>query len=157
MLHKKDVLLIGALLVLAGSAFFALPLFRRGPVEGSGSLLYISYSVGGKERKLLPLTREERVVVDQGGGMINTLHVWPGGVEMESSSCHNQLCVYQGPVTPDNWDSRPLMHMIVCAPHQLVVELLEAAELPLTQTYYGQKIRLAERRICPPASLCSRI
>ncbi|MCL1854472.1 MAG: NusG domain II-containing protein [Clostridia bacterium] len=138
MIHKKDIVLIGSLLALAAGAFLALPFFRRGPIGTQEPRLYIRYQVGGEEAALLPLTREERVVVNQGEGKVNTLRVWPGGVEMESSSCHNQLCVYQGPVTPDNWDSRPLMAMIVCAPHRLVVELLEAAEPPPASAAGGE-------------------
>lgn len=134
MFRKKDILLIFLLLALAGGLLLALPLLRpKGPdpaeVPAGQAALYVRYSIGGEAVATLPLTREESVTIDQGNGMVNVLHLSPQGFFMESSTCHNQLCVYQGQVDLENRDTRPLMNMVVCAPHRVVAELLLAAEV----------------------------
>ncbi|MEA5013069.1 MAG: NusG domain II-containing protein [Candidatus Limiplasma sp.] len=130
MFRKKDILLIFLLVVLAGGLLLALPLLHQSPPGPSAgeAALYLRYSIGGKEVATVPLTKEEELTIDQGNGMVNVLHLSPSGFFMESSTCHNQLCVFQGEVTQENRDARPLMNMVVCAPHRVVAELLEASE-----------------------------
>lgn len=51
---------------------------------------------------------------------------------MESSTCHNQLCVQQGEVTRDNWSRRALGAHILCLPNRVDAELeVEAAASPV--------------------------
>ena len=134
MFRKKDILLIFLLAVVAGGVLLLMPLLRKGampqagPAAGEASL-YLRYSIGGETVATLPLTEEKDLQIDQGDGVINILHLSPTGFFMQSSTCHNQLCVYQGEVTADNMDSRPLMNMVVCAPHRVVAELLPAGEV----------------------------
>ena len=47
---------------------------------------------------------------------------------MEASNCENQNCVQQGEVTLENRDSRALLNMVICLPHNLTLELLTPAE-----------------------------
>ena len=127
MLTKKDIRLIFLLTVAAGALLLALRFWRA--EEHAHSAFYVRYSVNGETMETIPLKEEREIVVDQGNGTSNTLRLWLGGIAMVSSTCRNQLCVYQGEVTPNNMDERPLYHMIVCAPHRLVVELVSAEEV----------------------------
>ena len=131
MFVKRDIFLIGILLALAAGGLLLRPFLRPSialPVQVAEASLYVRYSINGSEAAIIPLVAEEEIVIDQGEDQVNVLRLWPGGVEMKSSTCHNQLCVAQGQVTPENRYDRPLLHMLVCAPHRLVVELLDAAE-----------------------------
>ena len=83
----------------------------------------------------LPLPAEEDYVVplrqlrEDGTEAVNTIHLTPAGVYMESATCENQDCVHQGEVTLDNISSRILGNMIICLPNQVVLELYSAEEL----------------------------
>ena len=131
MFVKRDIFLVGILLVLAVGGWLLRPVLRPTaalPVQMAEAALYVRYHVNGSEETVIPLVGEQEITIDQGEGQTNVLRLWPEGVEMKFSTCHNQLCVAQGQVTLENMDDRPLLHMIVCAPHRLVVELLEASE-----------------------------
>lgn len=127
MIRKRDILLIAILAALAGILLLVLPALREKP--SAEAALYLRYSIDGKPAATVPLSQETDLTVDQGNGMVNVLHLSPHGFSMASSSCHNQLCIYQGEVTAENMAERPLFHMIVCAPHRLVAELLTADQL----------------------------
>ena len=124
---KRDLILIVALLALAGGALWLVPALQRAPGDAAEGL-YVRYSYDGVAQATLPLDAERELTLDQGDGRVNVLHLSPSGVVMQSASCYNQSCVHQGEVTLANRASRPLYNMIVCAPHRLVVELLTAAE-----------------------------
>ena len=59
----------------------------------------------------------------------NTIHVINNGVYMEESTCDNQDCVGEGTVTLENKDTRILMNMIICLPHQVSIELYSTEEI----------------------------
>ena len=122
MIRKKDIILIGVLVLIAGGLLLLLPLLREKPAADAD--LFLRYTTDDGTVETVPLTEDGEVTVDQGDGMVNVFHVTPQGFSMEASTCHNQLCVYQGEVTAENMVERPLYHLIVCAPHRLVAELL---------------------------------
>lgn len=126
MFKKRDIILIATLALLAGFLLWLLPLLREKPLPEAA--LYLRYSIHGQVAATIPLLEERDLTVEQGNGAVNILHLSPQGFLMVSSNCHNQLCVFQGEVTVENMDERPLYHMIVCAPHQLVAELLTAGQ-----------------------------
>ena len=125
MFKKRDFILIALLVLVAGGIFFCLPYLRSAP--SSEGTLYLQLTANGENPKFLPLLKEEDITIEQEDGMVNVFHLTPEGFSMASSSCHNQLCVSQGEVTAENMNERPLFHMIVCAPHRLVAELLTEA------------------------------
>lgn len=124
LLRKRDLWLILLLAALAGAILWLLPALQ--PKASPQAELYIRYSINGGPPTTLPLAQQQELPIRQENGMENTLRLWPGGVAMAYSNCYNQLCVHQGEVRPDNMGDRPLQHMIVCAPHRLVVELVTA-------------------------------
>ncbi len=104
--HRGDVLLIAALLVLAG----ALALFLRLGRHSGG---YVSVSVRGEVVAELPLDQDASLPIETEGGH-NLLIVAGGAARMESADCPDLLCVKMGPV---RWAGES----IVCLPHGVVV------------------------------------
>ena len=91
------------------------------------------------ETWLLPLTDTDA----EGTESFNTLRLTPNSVEMVAADCPGQDCVGEGIVTFENRDYRILGNMIICLPHQLVVELFTPEEFALlnpegTVTWTGQ-------------------
>ena len=70
-----------------------------------------------------------RQMREDGTITVNNICVTPTGVYMESSTCENQDCVYQGEVTLDNMDERLLGNMIICLPNQVCLELYSIEQL----------------------------
>ncbi len=83
MINKRDMLLIGALALVAAGLLLLIPALRPEPAQGAA--LYLRYSLNGQETATIPLTQERDLTVDQGGGMVNTLHLSPDGFFMASS------------------------------------------------------------------------
>ena len=83
---------------------------------------------------LLPLptegeyTRTIRQTMPDGSEAVNVLHLTTNGVWMEEANCEGQDCVGEGEVTLENREERVLWNMIVCLPHQLVLELITREE-----------------------------
>ena len=130
MIQKRDIVLIGGCALLAIALLLLLPLTRARPAPQAK--LYLRYRVEGQDAVLVPLDTERELTVNQGEGISNTFRLFPTGFAMAASTCKNQLCVYQGEVTAENMAERPLYHMIVCAPHRLVAELLTGKEVEKT-------------------------
>lgn len=55
---------------------------------------------------------------------MNVVEIFKGGVRMQSASCHNQLCVQQGDVTPQSAAHAALKNWIVCLPNGVSIELV---------------------------------
>ena len=70
------------------------------------------------------LNVERNVTVDQGNGVVNVIHLLPDGFYMESSTCDNQLCITEGTVTTQNYQTRFLGPCVYCLPHGLQLELV---------------------------------
>ncbi len=59
----------------------------------------------------------------------NVIVLTPEGVQMKYANCSNHDCLMQGEVTLENRDERILYNMIVCLPHQVVLELYSREEV----------------------------
>ena len=120
---KTSLILAGAL-ILAG--LLALILFSAPAPSVSaspdGDLVIIT--VAGEEKLRVPLSQPQTVTIHQADGTENVVVVTEDGAYMESSTCHNQICVHSGKVTRDNWDFRPDGAFIICLPNQVSVELV---------------------------------
>lgn len=120
---KTSLILAGAL-ILAG--LLALILFSAPAPSVSaspdGDLVIIT--VAGEEKLRVPLSQPQTVTIHQADGTENVVVITEDGAYMESSTCHNQICVHSGKVTRDNWDFRPDGAFIICLPNQVSVELV---------------------------------
>ncbi|MBR0216834.1 MAG: NusG domain II-containing protein [Clostridia bacterium] len=120
----KTSLIVGGVLVLLGIlAWLLLPV---PPPGGSQDLQedMVIISVGGQEKLRVPLSKPQTVTLTQEDGIQNVVVITEDGAYMESSTCHNQICVHSGKVTRDNWDYRPDGAFIICLPNQVSVELV---------------------------------
>ncbi len=104
---KNDMLLILALLVLAGAAYGILRLTREPGNEAA-------VTVDGQLVLTVPLTREATVTVGENRGFRNVVEVSGGRVRVLDADCPDRLCVRQGWI-------RYSGESIVCLPHKLVV------------------------------------
>ena len=102
--RRNDILLVLALLLLAGGLWLAL---RAGRSAGG----YVVVAVDGTETARLPLDRDGSYTWTGEAGT-NTLTVRDGAASMESADCPDRLCVRQGAVRYEG-------ESIVCLPHRL--------------------------------------
>ena len=111
--HRNALLLIAALLVLAGALALFLHLSRH---DGG----YVSVSVGGEVVARLPLDEDASLPIGTEGGN-NLLVIEDGTARMESADCPDLLCVKMGAV-------RYAGESIVCLPHQVVITVEEGPD-----------------------------
>ncbi len=76
----------------------------------------------------IPLNSDNAFTVKQSDGSENTVHIGKNSFYMEASNCENQNCVEQGEVSLENRDTRVLLNMVICLPHNLSLELLTPEE-----------------------------
>lgn len=74
----------------------------------------------------VPLNGDAAFKIHFGEDEYNLVHIGENSVYMEESTCENQNCVGQGEITLDNVETRVLMNMILCLPHELTLELVDA-------------------------------
>lgn len=83
---------------------------------------------------LLPLpaegeyTRTLRLQMPDGSEAVNVIHLVPDGFWMEESNCEGHDCIEEGKVTLSNREERILGSMVICLPHQLMLELVTRQE-----------------------------
>ena len=111
--YKNDLLLILAVLLLAGGVWAALRLTRR----AGGS---VSVTVDGVEVASLPLDRDQSFVWEGEAGK-NILVVESGAAHMEFADCPDGLCIWQGEI-------RNTGESIICLPHRLIAEVTGGAK-----------------------------
>ena len=103
---KNDILLILALLILAGGVWIFLRLTRQ---EGAEAIV----TIDGVETARLPLDTDT-VRTFETGAFSNTVVVENGCVYVSEANCPDLICVHQGAVRYDG-------ETIVCLPHKLIV------------------------------------
>ncbi len=114
--HKNDILLILAVLILAGGIWLYTSLTRDSGAE-------VLVTVEGEELYRLPLDKDTELVIGT-GEKYNTLVISGGEAYIEDASCPDHVCVKSGRVSFDG-------QIIVCLPNKLVVSIVggEASEL----------------------------
>lgn len=85
---------------------------------------YLLVSTGQGVYSPIPLNEENSFKITQPDGSENTVHIGKNSFYMEYSNCDNQNCVDEGEVTLENMNTRVLMNMVICLPHQLTLEML---------------------------------
>lgn len=109
-MKKKDMMIIAAVLILAG----IMALFINYGQETSGETVRIM--IDGKEYGKYSLMSEQVIeVVNEFG--VNKITIKDGQVFMKEADCPDQYCVKHRTISKTN-------ETIVCLPHKLVVEVL---------------------------------
>ena len=111
--HKNDILLVLAVLVLAGGLWLYNILSRE-----SGAR--VSVTVAGEELCTLPLDEDTSLVIGEGERQ-NTLVISGGEAWISEASCPDHVCVRSGHVSFDG-------QTIVCLPHKLVITVVGGEE-----------------------------
>ena len=125
---KVNLLVVGLLLAL--SLFFFFPWLKgrdaKLPAETSAPVTEntVIIRVGDEEKLRIPLSKPQTVTITQPTGEENVIAVTESGVRMEHSTCHNQICVNSGVLTPENMDFRRDGPFIICLPNQVSIELV---------------------------------
>lgn len=117
-MKKRDVIIISVFLAVAIIGLIAVKLFA--PV---GNISYADIYVDSSLYKSVPLNKDAVITIDQGDGKINYVEVKDGSIFMADSSCADRLCVTQGKMNPQNYESRPMRNWIICLPNLVTVEL----------------------------------
>lgn len=104
--HKNDILLILAVLVLAGG-FWLL----RAATRQAGAAAEVR--LDGELIMTLPLCEDTTVVIGE-GEHTNTLVVEDGGISVAAATCPDHVCMDRGVVRHDG-------ETIVCLPNRMVV------------------------------------
>ncbi len=117
-MKRIDLAIIGGVAAVAVILLLAL----RAPAGVAGTCVIVY--VNDAEYARLPLGTPTVVTIDQGGGKVNVVEVFAGGVRMQSSTCRNQLCVLQGDVTEESAAHAALANWIVCLPNGVSVALV---------------------------------
>lgn len=107
--HKNDILLILAVLVLAGGFWLFRTVTRE---EGACA----EVTVDGELLMTLPLSEDTSVVLGE-GAHTNTLVIENGTACVSAASCPDHVCMDRGAVRYDG-------ETIVCLPNKLVVTIV---------------------------------
>lgn len=108
-MKKKDLILAGAVLLIAGILALALRL----PKTENGNTLKIT--VDGETYGTYALAKDQTVKIETDHGT-NTLVIENGSAHMEEADCPDGYCKRQGTISRVN-------ETIVCLPHKLVAEV----------------------------------
>ena len=111
--HKNDILLILAVLILAGAVWLYTSLTRTDGAE-------VVVSIEGEEIYRLPLSEDIRLNIGE-NERFNTLVISNGEAYVEDAGCPDHVCVKSGRVSFDG-------QTIVCLPHKLVVSVVGGAD-----------------------------
>ena len=106
-MKKNDLILIVAILLVAGSIYLCNTIFSKKGNE------YVVVSVDGKEYGKYKLDTEQKISINN----TNTLVIKNGKVDMIEADCPDKLCVHQKPISMDN-------ESIICLPNKVVVEIV---------------------------------
>ena len=118
-MRRKEILIVAGIILLAALSLVAYRLLGAGKTATGKINVYVNGVLYASE----PLRPGQTLTVTQQDGSTNVIRMTEGGFYMESSSCHNQLCVQQGEVTQDNWTTRMLGTHILCLPNRVDAEL----------------------------------
>ena len=90
---------------------------------------WLVITVDDKVYQPYPLTKTGDYTINQKKkNAKNVIHVTEDSIQMASSTCDNQVCVYEGVVTLENKESRILGGYIVCLPNGVTLQLLDENE-----------------------------
>lgn len=117
-------------IIAVGIAAVALMAFALLTVKDKAPNGMVDIYVDGKLYAQEKLGSERDVVISQPDGKENILHISADGFHMKSSNCITQQCIAQGPVTLDNYYRRALGTEILCAHHQVRIELVLTDRTP---------------------------
>ncbi len=116
---KREILIIAVLILLAAAGILIYQLTNAEKTASDKISVYVDGTLYCSQT----LRPGETITVAQEDGSVNVIRMTEKGFYMESSTCHNQLCISQGEVTRDNWSTRYLGTHVYCLPNRVDVTL----------------------------------
>lgn len=126
-MKRRDWLIVAIVLV----ASLTLLLLRPKADTTATAIAYLRITAPGQSFDPVPLTADQKIVIEQTDGSRNVIEVFQGGFRMIESNCKNQDCIHQGDVTLENMNTRALANEIICLPHKVVLDLVTGDEQTL--------------------------
>jgi hypothetical protein len=114
MIRKNDMILIGAIIIIAVAALFIVQL-----TKSDGARVVIT--VDGENYKTLDLNKDTTVNITKHDENKNIIEIKDGKVKMIEANCPDKLCVKHNSIHY-NYET------IVCLPHKVVVEIVDGEE-----------------------------
>lgn len=115
MFKKKDLILIGVMLILCVISYVAIQFF----VKKDGSRVLVK--VDGMVKYEHQLNQDTELTVQGYQGGENHIVIHDGKVSMTDADCPDKLCVNMGKISKTG-------ETIVCLPHRVVVEITGAGD-----------------------------
>ena len=109
---KNDLLLIGAILVLALAVYIGMSFFQGANTYNAEAVVLID----GEEYGRFPLVVELEKRIELPDGSYNVLQIKDGKADVTEASCPDGICVSHKAVSKQN-------QSITCLPNKLVVEI----------------------------------
>lgn len=109
---KNDIILIGAILVLALLAYMGMTLFQGANTHDAEAVVLID----GVEYGSFPLDTDVVERIELPDGSYNVLEITDGKADVTEASCPDGICVNHRAVSRQN-------QSITCLPNKLVVEI----------------------------------
>ena len=125
-MKKKDLILIVAMMLIAGGLLAAVTLSTAGTASSGQVRIYVNDQLYAQES----LGKERDIAITQPDGQENILHLTADGFYMLRANCVSQDCIHQGPVTAENYYQRALLNKVVCAHNNVYVELVLTNQTP---------------------------
>ena len=119
-IKRRDLILILCLALIAAGVLAGYTVANGKKAAKDEIAVYVN----GELFTTSPLRPGEDLTVAQENGSVNVIRMVEGGFYMQSSTCKNQDCIYQGAVTRDNWQTRLLGTHVICLPNRVDVMLL---------------------------------
>ena len=113
-MKKRDIILIGVLLVIAIGSFIA---YRLMWIQEPGVNGQVLVTIDGKEYGRYPLYKNQTIQITGEG--VNVIQIQDGYVEMINADCPDQICVNHASIHYER-------EMIVCMPNEVVVEVIDS-------------------------------
>lgn len=114
-MKKNDIILIVVILAIAAGFFFVIEKKKNASEPD-----WVVVSVGSTEYARYPLDKDATYEIEAHEGEVNILEIKDGVATMIEADCPDQICVNQKEISKQG-------EMIVCLPHQVIVEV-EASE-----------------------------
>ncbi len=125
---KKNLIVLAiVVVVIAAAGVFAWCQRQQMAEAPQDAASYLVVTVSGQTYMPIKLEEPGKFTVTR-GDMVNEIEVDKGRIKMHASTCDNQDCVLQGEVTLENRADRVLQNMILCLPHEVILELLTEEE-----------------------------
>lgn len=111
-MKKKDVILIGSILLLALIAYGLLTFIQKNSTKEAVVVITVKEKVQGT----YSLDKNQTIYIPDKQNATNIIRILDGKVKMEEADCPDQICVNHRAIQYNN-------ESIVCLPHQVVVEI----------------------------------